>query len=508
VLFAGLLMLTGCETTRSTSSTTDSRAAEPAASSRAAWPRTSRDPALQWSSMAFPTGDARTSALGLEKGVPREVRLGQPYDYEIIVTNLTGLRLDDVVVTESLGSNFKLNSSTPQAAERGGALTWALGDLEPNQAKTIRVNGTPTGEGAITCCASASYSSMLCSAVNVVSPKLRLVKTGPAEVTRCDDIIYTFEVANTGTGSIPNVRISDPLPTGLATVDGKRTIEFNVGTLGPNQTKRMTSTVRAEKTGRYENKATATGERGLTAESAAVATVVREPVLKIAKTGPRDSFSTSTFTYEITVSNSGDAPAKDTVLEDAVPANAAFVSASDGGRLTGTRVLWNLGTLAPAASKKVSLTLRCDTAGTVRNTATVRATCASPVSASAETEVKGIPAILLEVVDISDPIRVGDNETYEITVTNQGSAADTNIRIVATLEDNQQYVSSSGATTGSAAGQTITFQPLASLAAKQRAIWRVVVRNVKSGDVRFKVTMTSAELGRPVEETEATRVYE
>jgi uncharacterized repeat protein (TIGR01451 family) len=88
-------------------------------------------------------------------------------------------------------------------------------------------------------------------------------------------------------------------------------------------------------------------------------------------------------------------------------------------------------------------------AGSFSNVASVSATCAESVKASAKTDVMGIAAILLEVVDVSDPIEVGKNETYVITVTNQGSAPDTDIVVKCKLEEGMQYVTSSGASSGS-----------------------------------------------------------
>jgi uncharacterized repeat protein (TIGR01451 family) len=120
--------------------------------------------------------------------------------------------------------------------------------------------------------------------------------------------------------------------------------------------------------------------------------------------------------------------------------------------------------------------------------------------------VQGIPAILLEVIDVSDPIEVGKTETYVITVTNQGSAPDTNIRIVATLDD-QEFVSSSGTTRGAAQANQVVFEPVASLAPGKQATFQLVVRCLKAKDVRIKFSMTSDQLTSPVEETEATRVY-
>ena len=56
--------------------------------------------------------------------------------------------------------------------------------------------------------------------------------------------------------------------------------------------------------------------------------------------------------------------------------------------------------------------------------------------------------------------------------------------------------------------RVVSFAPLARLAPGAKATWRVVVKAVKPGDVRFKVTMNTDQLRRPVEETESTEMYE
>jgi uncharacterized repeat protein (TIGR01451 family) len=122
--------------------------------------------------------------------------------------------------------------------------------------------------------------------------------------------------------------------------------------------------------------------------------------------------------------------------------------------------------------------------------------------------VAGVPGVLLEVGDVDDPVEVNGRTAYVITVTNQGFAVSTNIKIVCVLEENVKYLSSSGVTSGTLEGNTITFAPLASLPPKAKATWKVAVTAIKAGDSRFKVTMITDQLTRPVEETEATRVYD
>lgn len=471
------------------------------------WPTMKDDRSLRWSAMAFPTSDPLTSVIGIEKGMPNETRLNQKFNYKILVTNLTTNTLESVVLYEDFGKNLEYYSANPTATTSGGRVSWMLGSMAPRETKSILVSATPTAEGTVGACASVTYATAFCANVPVVAPQLKIVKTGPAEVIWCDEIVYNIEVSNTGTGTMSNVKVVDALPRGLLTVEGRNAFEAAVGTLAAGEVKRYSFRAKAESKGKFENLATATGDDGLKAESSVVSVLVREPALKIARSGPTEGYISVPLTYEITVTNTGDAAALDTVLEEAVPTGAVLVNASDNASAVGGKVLWKLGTLAVGGSKKVTLTLRGDQPVSIRGVATAKAYCAQAVTASMDTAVRGIPAILLEVVDLSDPIKVGENVTYQITVTNQGSAVDRNIRLVCTLEENQQFVSVSGATSGSVADNVITLQPLAQLAPKGQAVWSVTVRNVTPGDVRFKVSMKSDNLTRNVEETEATNVW-
>jgi uncharacterized repeat protein (TIGR01451 family) len=111
------------------------------------------------------------------------------------------------------------------------------------------------------------------------------------------------------------------------------------------------------------------------------------------------------------------------------------------------------------------------------------------------------------MIDLEDPILVGGTETYEITIINQGSAVDTNIRLVCTLPDNMEYITGSGPTEATVKGKKVTFAPLVNLAPKARAIYRLTCKANTTGDVRFHVEMTSDQIKSPVEENEATRIY-
>jgi uncharacterized repeat protein (TIGR01451 family) len=233
----------------------------------------------------------------------------------------------------------------------------------------------------------------------------------------------------------------------------------------------------------------------------------RNPALTVTKSGPATRYIGQEFTHEITVTNTGRGVAKNTVLEDWLPSNAAFVKASDGARRSGGKVLWRLGDLEAGASRTVSITFKGDRIGVVRNAVAAKAWGAE-ASSDAVTKVVGIPAILLEAVDVDDPVQVGKNVTYVVTVKNQGSAVGTNVKIVCTLPAEEAYVSSTGPTKAAVQGNVVTFAPLAKLPVRGEATYSIVAKAAGAGDVRFAVELTSDQLTTPVRETESTRIYE
>jgi uncharacterized repeat protein (TIGR01451 family) len=456
---------------------------------------------------AYPTGDKASSILLLERLMPAELRLGQPLTYTLKVTNLTALELQDVVLTEQFPAAFRAQNIEPSATRtEGRQAVWEWKKLAPRQSKSIKVTGLPETVGELNCCALVTFSTVMCATTRVVQPELVLTKNAPPEVLLCDPIPLQFAVRNSGSGVAKNVRVTDTLPDGWSTADGRTMLAFEAGDLAAGQAREFTASVQAARTGRFANTARAAEDGGLTAEATAT-TIVRRPVLAVSKAGPDFRYVGRPAKFEITVRNTGDTPATQTMLVDTLPAGAQFVAASAAGKAANGQVTWNLGTLAPGDVETVQLTLTPTQIGTVRNAVTVKAVCAE-ASAVATLSVKGIPAILLEVIDIEDPIEVGANETYEILVLNQGSAMDTNIRITCTLPPEQQYVSATGPTSPTVQGQVVTFAPLAQLAPKAKVTYRLVVKGVKTGDVRFAVSMTSDQISSPVQETESTNIYE
>jgi hypothetical protein len=196
----------------------------------------------------------------------------------------------------------------------------------------------------------------------------------------------------------------------------------------------------------------------------------------------------------LTVKNTGDAPDELVTVKLSVPTGAVFTRSNRETNAAARRVVWNISNLAPGSNKR----LCADSASGV---------VAQLVETWCATRVSGIPAVLFEVIDIDDPIEVGQQDIYELSVINQGSTTLTNVKIVCTLEPSQQYVSCTGATTAQSQENVITLTPLATLSPKDTAKWQIVVKSIASGDVRFTAELASDQFQRPIKETEATRQY-
>lgn len=471
---------------------------------------TQRERGRSWvrTEWAHPTGDKATSVLLLERFTPPEARTHTDIEYRIRITNLTQRAIKDLVLVEQFPPQFKVRATIPQVAlaSEGSRGTWRWETLAPRAAETIRIRGSTNSAEALDICGMVTFTfaEVFCASVPVVDPRLSLTATAPREVLICDPILLKFVVTNPGTGVLQGVRITDALPKGLTTTDGRTTLVLDVGELVAGQSRELSVEARASAPGKYSGVAEARDERGLTAKASA-ATIVRQPILAITKRAPDMRYVGRPATFEVTVKNIGDGPAHNTVLTQTLPPNAEVVAAARGRHSDG-EITWNLGTLDPGASRSVALTIKTAIVGTVRSAATAEAYCAR-ASAVATLEVRGIPAILLEVVDDPDPIEIGNNVIYTIGVTNQGSAVGTNIVIDCRLPPELEFVSAAGPAQSKVEGQSVRFAPLASLAPKAKATYNVVAKGSREADARFKVVMQSDQTTSPVEETESTHIY-
>ena len=168
------------------------------------------------------------------------------------------------------------------------------------------------------------------------------------------------------------------------------------------------------------------------AASADVSINVLSAVLSVSMIADRNPAPVGlNFNYKATISNTGNASSTNTVLTDVLPTQVTFTSASSTqgtcSYASATRtVTCNVGAIPAGGSAVVNITVKPREEGTLNDTATITASQWDPATGNNSASVNGIPS--QKIVDLSvsktdsvDPIFVGDNTTYTMTVKNSNT---------------------------------------------------------------------------------------
>jgi uncharacterized repeat protein (TIGR01451 family) len=470
-------------------------------------------PAERKAPPAAPVGGvgSQAAAVSVETIGPASASMGKPYNFEILVRNPGSMPAQFVRVQDKLPENLQYLGSEPRGEMHEGQLLWDLGTLDGGAERRIKVSVQATGEGELLTTATATCSARTSLRTKVSQPKLSLVKKGPETARVGDTVKFELLVSNVGSGPAEQVVLRDRMPAGLQhkaqRVPGE-VIEADLGTLAPGQTKTIDMEAMATQAGKFVNEASVVAP-GIAEVSAQAVVVVTDAPLGLRKTGPQRGNPNQELTYELTVTNTGSGVAGGVKLIDTLPEGLDFVSAGEGGMYNAaTRtVQWELATLGGGQSKAVNVRVKAVKAGDWTNQSVARTERGQEARADLRVQVEGVPALLLEVVDLDDPIEVGAETTYEIRVVNQGTAPCTNVKIKCAGPDGIALVGADAPVAHKQDANQIVFEPLPKLAAKADVLYKVRARALKPGDWRFRTWLSSDHMPDPVYEDESTQVY-
>jgi uncharacterized repeat protein (TIGR01451 family) len=471
----------------------------------------------------FATGPARTAdttqpingvsssqepAVSLTWEGPANAKVGRPNDYNLTVCNTGAAPVQQVLVRVQLPAGARATDTEPKANTEGNVLWWELGTLTVKQKKSLMVRMVPDARGDLACHAWVTFTGAATLQIQAREPKLTLKVTAPEKIMVGDPATLVLLVSNPGNGTAEQVKLHVNLSEGFEHPAG-RVIDLDIGNLGANEARRVQLMCTVKGGGEQKCEGIAEAQGDLRVKDR-IAVNITTPRLDLDVAGPKLRYIDRKAVYTFKVTNPGDCPANNVMVQDVLPAGFKFNSASDGGRHDqATRtVSWNIGEIAPAQTKEVKLEVVAVNPGEHHHKVTAQAARGLKVDNDILTRVDGVSSLLLEVMDSEDPIEVGAETSYEIRITNTGSKPETNIKLVGILPEKVQFKSATGPTRFQENGKEIAFEPLPNLAPKGDAIYRITVKAMAAGDVRFKAQITSTNLVEPVIEMESTRIYE
>lgn len=296
------------------------------------------------------------------------------------------------------------------------------------------------------------------------APGLSVRKMGPAVAGVGATVTYRIQVSNPGDVAAENVVVVDEIPemmtlagTNPPAAPSGRTLQWQLGRLGPGACQAIDVSLRAERPGSATSCVEATANGGLKARECVTTTIATAPVapLSLKISGPDRAAVGSDVTFEILITNPGDTTYNDLVIKDRFGAGFQHAKAA-------SPIERKLMPLGPRQSAPINITFRvvgtgrlCHTVELIDKGAVIarseacltaaggspttpptttppvtRPTPESPAPGQTQpTQPTNPPAVS---VRITGPAlrNVGELATYDFLVTNSGGQTLTNVSVV------------------------------------------------------------------------------
>jgi uncharacterized repeat protein (TIGR01451 family) len=461
---------------------------------------------------AGPTNDNPTDrqepGVSLEWIGPNPVRLGQPVICQIIVKNIGTSCVRQLSVRARIPEGVSVNATEPKAVTEDKYLVWNLGTMQVRQEKRLDLQVVPEARGKLAFPAFVTFTGCSTARLEVREPKLVVKAMAQREATVGDPATVTATVTNPGDATADHVKVRAVLDDGLEHARGK-IVDFDLDSLAPHESRTVLVLCGARTPGTQKCDIQATADPKLSAQDAVSVEVV-SPKLDVVVTGPGLRYLDRHAVYLLRVTNTGTAVAHHVSMTDLVPLGFKVVGAPGAQQDFASRtVQWFLGDLQPGQTREVTMELVAVNPGEHKNRVVVTAARGVRADGEITTRVEGLPALLMELADLDDPVEVGAKTSYEIRVTNTGTKTETNLQLVCTVPDQMECIAARGP--GGCAvkveGKQVVFGPLLKLAPRVDAIYRVSVHCLKTGDCRFRAQVNADGLMNPLLREESTRVY-
>ncbi len=128
------------------------------------------------------------------------------------------------------------------------------------------------------------------------------------------------------------------------------------------------------------------------------------------------------FSFDVRITNLGNLPMTNAILENPLPASLTFVSATPAQNAGPSALRWNLGTLPPQSTRTLRINVRANTTGLITNKATIRSNEFPTPKEAADTVTSDFIAIMYGDKSVTPTTAApGGKVIYKIVVRNDGA---------------------------------------------------------------------------------------
>jgi uncharacterized repeat protein (TIGR01451 family) len=457
---------------------------------------------------------AGAPAVRLEWVRRTEVNVGQPCRCDLLVKNTGEAAAHDVQVQAYFPPTVRfLRETTPAPTAGPTHLNWSLGTIPAGQSRAIELHLVPSRRGELAANAFVRFTSGAAVKLEVAEPMLHVELKGPAEVQVGDPASQIIAVSNPGTGTAQNVEIRAFVPAGLEHAAGTQ-LALKIGSLSAGESRMVRLALAAVSGGEHVVRVVAearqeSGSEPYLRQSAQAAVRVIAPSVQVRLDGPTLRYKNREATYQVRVTNDGTAVCNNVRVVHNLPEGFEFVSAEQGGQhdSAARAVGWFVGRVEPKQSVELSVTLMASELGEQVHRVVAVSDQGTRAEADHSTVIDGVPALVLKVADQSDPVEVGAETSYEVTVRNEGTKAARNVAVTCEIPAGVEFLRAEGPTDAAAQPNAVTFAPVESLPPGETVRYRLTVRGRQDGYQRLKARVVSESVPEALSAEELTRFY-
>jgi len=241
--------------------------------------------------------------LLIERRVPKTVRPGEEYSYNIKITNRSHYKLDEIVLTEKLPPGFKLLRVVPSATKTNRTrkeLMWNFGFLMPQQKVVITITGKAVKPGTIVHRGNADLKfnlGQMNAIMEVVNPSILFTLAAKKKLIVTENFSATMTFKNNGTATVIDAKLVPKDLKGLRSASGGKRISLSIGDLHPGDSKTFRVNLKASKVGDFINTFVVRGKNGASAKAKLVSEIT-QPKLALDGSAPDMRYKGNKIKYK------------------------------------------------------------------------------------------------------------------------------------------------------------------------------------------------------------------
>jgi uncharacterized repeat protein (TIGR01451 family) len=449
--------------------------------------------------------DVRVPQLRLRVDGPQAIAVGQKATYTIHATNEGASDLQGLIVRASTPKGVLIDGiktmvgayELDETPEDSGVL-WELDSLAANDSKSLelQIEVLEADQFALNLEWTLAPKPTQMN-VQVHQPKLELDLSGPAEVQLGVPENYRMRIKNPGSAVLPDLTLSLQTET-------TSQYDSQIGPIAPGSEKIIDVELTFDHPGLFPIVAAATDPSGKLQQRQRIDVQVQKIEVNATWFGPEEFIQGSKADYELVIENSGGIPAANLACSIAIPDGIEMIELPEGVTRRGNELRWSIPKLDPRS--QFTLPVRCEMNRSGNHTLAFHARSDQNIDLRSDisTLVEAIADLELVVHEPQAPAPVGARVVYELQISNRGSKAADDIRVVAQFSEGIEPLALEGHAGRIVPGQAL-FENLPSIGPNQTVTLRVVCQASKNGVHRFRAAVQSPSSQEDLLEEGSTR---